>query len=146
MCTQHFWLPNNSTPSSQLGLAAMLRSEAPKARRRRSAALTFVEHAGALARSGAPLALWLRYLWASPSGTPVIASYLLLKTLEGRTRVRALAAAARQLLHSEHGSAPTPEEVAEAGSLCPICQEAPTAPTKLACGHIFCDACVSEVG
>ncbi|KAK2076845.1 hypothetical protein QBZ16_005072 [Prototheca wickerhamii] len=130
--------------SCKLGLAAMLRSEAPKARRRRSAALTFVEHAGALARSGAPLALWLRYLWASPSGTPVIASYLLLKTLEGRTRVRALAAAARQLLHSEHGSAPTPEEVAEAGSLCPICQEAPTAPTKLACGHIFCDACVSE--
>ncbi|KFM26940.1 RING finger and transmembrane domain-containing protein 1 [Auxenochlorella protothecoides] len=36
------------------------------------------------------------------------------------------------------------KEVAEAGSVCPICQEPPTLPVKLPCSHIFCDACVAE--
>lgn len=133
------------TRTLQLGLVALFRSESPKIRRRRAAALTFTEHGGAFLRGAAPVMLWMRYLRAGPSGIAILSSYLLLKCLELRTRGRAALAAGRQLLHSDHGSIPSPEEIAEAGSLCPICQEAPTVPTKLSCGHIFCDACVSEV-
>jgi len=43
------------------------------------------------------------------------------------------------------GSYATPEEVAEVGDMCAVCQEKMTSPVKLSsCRHIFCELCVSE--
>lgn len=61
-------------------------------------------------------------------------------------RVSAALLAARAALHPEgqYGECASPEEVAEAGNQCAICQEPMSKPIRLQCGHIFCEACIAE--
>lgn len=43
-----------------------------------------------------------------------------------------------------YGTAASAAEVAECGGQCPICHDAPQAPVKLPCGHMFCSGCLEE--
>ncbi|KAL6776042.1 hypothetical protein ACKKBG_A19565 [Auxenochlorella protothecoides x Auxenochlorella symbiontica] len=128
--------------AAKLAAIASMVADDPRARRRRSALLTWLEHATLALRTLGPAPLWLTYLGGA--GLAAQLPYLAIKAVHARRLGAAALAATRQLGRGDNGVPPSAEEVAEAGSVCPICQEPPTLPVKLPCSHIFCDACVAE--
>jgi len=103
-----------------------------------------------LYRSLLPIPIWFTYLLSEEHGyiLPCMLAglYLTFKLTRmlGKVRVFATTVRAFALHEVPFGQKASPEEVAEVGDMCAICQEKMIAPVKLNCSHIFCEACVSE--
>ena len=62
-------------------------------------------------------------------------------------RVHGVRTVARQCWNAEgaaYGVPASPEDVAESGDCCAICQERYDRPVRLGCRHVFCEECVGE--
>lgn len=114
--------------------------------RRRGHVLTAVEHVAGVWRGAVPGPLWVRFFAGGGVAIITIPAYCLLKVAGLVEQFQLAAAAVRQAGPGGacHGSPATAEDLAEVGGECSVCQEPPRSPVKLACGHVFCEECISE--
>ena len=74
-------------------------------------------------------------------------AYLAVKLRTVLERVHGVRTVARQCWNAEgaaYGVPASPEDVAETGDCCAICQERYDRPVRLGCRHVFCEECVGE--
>lgn len=91
-----------------------------------------------------------RYVYLLNCSTPILASlfagfYVTLKAQAVIARARALLLAAQAArCGTTYGAAVAPEELSEAGAVCPVCQDPVSCGVRLDCTHVFCEACIGE--
>ncbi|KAK9810330.1 hypothetical protein WJX72_008829 [[Myrmecia] bisecta] len=131
------------------GALLALDASTDAALRQRSRVLTCLEHSLLLYRSLLPLPVWYDYFdglrFGSILSTAFAGAYMLLKSSHIIERLQLVWAAGRAMMLREaaYGTMASAEEVMESGP-CAICQEAMQEPTRLHCGHIFCEGCINE--
>lgn len=98
-----------------------------------------------------PIPIWFRYFYMVEDNGHVFSSlmaglYLAFKVTGMFERFRQFFATVRAYIMREvqYGKYATPEQVAEAGDMCAICQEKMASPIVLRCAHMFCEDCVTE--
>ena len=127
------------------------RSSARAAHRRTTARLSLLEHVSLAYRCVLPVPAWFAFFRSDDAGGRLVAAaatgaYLAVKIRGGVDCAARVVGAWRALRDAEarHGVPADPAEVAERGGECSICQERFRDPTKLRCGHVFCEECVGE--
>lgn len=122
------------------------------AHRRLTARLSLLEHASLLHRTVLPIPVWFAFFRdeteLSKAGACLAAgAYLAVKLRTVLERVAGLRTVARLCWNAEgaaYGVPASPEDVAESGDCCAICQERYDRPVRLGCRHVFCEECVGE--
>ena len=121
------------------------------AHRRTTARLSLLEHVSLAYRCVLPVPAWFAFFRDDDAGGRLVAAaatgaYLAVKIRGGVDRGARVIGAWRALRDAEarHGVPADPAEAAERGGECSICQERFRDPTRLRCGHVFCEECVGE--
>lgn len=121
------------------------------AHRRTTARLSLLEHLSLAYRCVLPVPAWFAFFRDDDAGGRLVAAaatgaYLAVKIRGGVDRGARVIGAWRALRDAEarHGVPADPAEAAERGGECSICQERFRDPTRLRCGHVFCEECVGE--
>ena len=121
------------------------------AHRRTTARLSLLEHVSLAYRCVLPVPAWFAFFRSDDAGGRLVAAaatgaYLAVKIRGGVDCAARVVGAWRALRDAEarHGVPADPAEVAERGGECSICQERFRDPTRLRCGHVFCEECVGE--
>lgn len=122
------------------------------AHRRLTARLSLLEHASLLHRTALPIPVWFAFFRDEEElgkGAACLAAgaYLAVKLRTVLERVHGVRTVARQCWNAEgaaYGVPASPEDVAESGDCCAICQERYDRPVRLGCRHVFCEECVGE--
>jgi len=120
--------------------------------KRRAQLYAAIESVSYLYRMLTPTVVWVCYI----QGLAIEGEYMFSVTIMGlylsfklaafynRTRVTISVVRAFLLHHTMYGKKASPEQVAEMGDHCSICQEKMESPIQLRCNHIFCEDCVSQ--
>ena len=122
------------------------------AHRRLTARLSLLEHASLLHRTVLPIPVWFAFFRDETElgkGAACLAAgaYLAVKLRTVLERVNGVRTVARLCWNAEgaaYGVPASPEDVAESGDCCAICQERYDRPVRLGCRHVFCEECVGE--
>ena len=122
------------------------------AHRRLTARLSLLEHVSLLHRTVLPIPVWFAFFKDEEElgkGAACLAAgaYLAVKLRTVLERVHGVRTVARQCWNAEgaaYGVPASPEDVAESGDCCAICQERYDRPVRLGCRHVFCEECVGE--
>ena len=120
--------------------------------RRLTARLSLLEHVSLLHRTILPIPVWFAFFKDEEElgkGAACLAAgaYLAVKLRTVLERVHGVRTVARQCWNAEgaaYGVPASPEDVAETGDCCAICQERYDKPVRLGCRHVFCEECVGE--
>eukprot|EP01103_Thecamoeba_quadrilineata_P016089 TRINITY_DN5289_c0_g1_i2.p1 TRINITY_DN5289_c0_g1~~TRINITY_DN5289_c0_g1_i2.p1 ORF type:complete len:286 (-),score=25.08 TRINITY_DN5289_c0_g1_i2:225-1082(-) len=118
--------------------------------KRKGQLYTVIEIFSHLYRALLPIPIWFTYFLNDENGqifSCIIGGlYLTFKLTSLLSKVKLFFTTIKAYLIKEvpFGTYASQEEVTEVGDQCSICQEKMTSPVKLACGHIFCESCISE--